>query len=480
MHIVIVGGGTAGWLAAFGIAKILNHKHKLTIIESTQIGIIGAGEGTTGVFTDFLSGNLFQTDIDIEEFIKETNATIKQGIHHINWTGNNSSYMAPIGGSPSSTAFLDTVFLNKLSDGAEKMHTAAIQGYQYENNYRPKVGVYHFDAFKVGEFFKKKCLAHPNTSYIDGKIVDVILSETGDITSVKTENNLTIEADFFIDCSGLRRILMSKLDVDWHSYRKNLPVNAALPFQLPLDKDYKQLTTAHALKNGWMWKIPTAERFGCGYVYSDTHTTPEQAQQEIEELLGHEITPIRNIKFEAGRSDLLWKNNCLSLGLAAAFAEPLEATSIHTTVIQLVTFVFEYLQETKQATLNQSRINAYNSQMTTMYDDIRDFLVLHYQGGRTDSEFWKQITNKEIITDQTQYILEMAARGEIPSITTFKNNYNGMPGAALYNWILAGLGKITPSDARQQLEKFNAVDNSKKITQFFQDKWDRELSEFRY
>jgi len=170
----------------------------------------------------------------------------------------------------------------------------------------------------------------------------------------------------------------------------------------------------------------------------------------------------------------------LSLGLAAAFAEPLEATSIHTTVIQLVTFVFEYLQETKQATLNQSRINAYNSQMISMYDDIRDFLVLHYQGGRTDSEFWKQITNQEIITDQTQYILEMAARGEIPSITTFKNNYNGMPGAALYNWILAGLGKITPLDARRQLEKFNAVDNSKKITQFFQDKWDRELSEFRY
>jgi tryptophan halogenase len=204
-----------------------------------------------------------------------------------------------------------------------------------------------------------------------------------------------------------------------------------------------------------MWKIPTSERYGCGYVYSDDHISADQAQQEVEELLGHAIEPIKNIKFTAGRGELLWKNNCLALGLASAFAEPLEATSIHTTIAQLLTFIFEYLQDTSELTMVESRIDEYNRQMIRMYDDIKDFLVLHYQGGRTDSEFWMKITNKETITERVENILDMCDNKLMPTIYTFGDNYLGMIGAGLHNWTLAGLDKIGPEHAKVQLTKFN-------------------------
>jgi tryptophan halogenase len=258
---------------------------------------------------------------------------------------------------------------------------------------------------------------------------------------------------------------MDKLNVPWHSYKKNLPVDSALPFQIPIEENYDQVTTALALKHGWMWKIPTRERYGCGYVYDSEHITPEQAQQEVEELLGHEIAPIRNIKFDAGRGEKMWEKNCMSLGLATAFSEPLEATSIHTTVAQLVMFIFEYLQDTKESTVIESRIDQFNKQMITMYDEIKDFLVLHYQGGRNDTEFWKRIASGETMSDRAEWILDMCKHGAIPSINTFGKNYLGMIGPTLHNWTLAGLGHITPEHARAQLEKFNVATQAKYETE---------------
>jgi tryptophan halogenase len=462
MKIVILGGGTAGWLAAYAIAKALHHAHEITVVESSQIGIIGAGEGTTGLFSEFLKGTWFPTDdIDIAEFVKETNATVKLGINHFNWKGDNTGYFAPIGLPPTAMRVPDTIFLHTLLLNKNKLHLAAPEGFFHEFGIRPEYGVFQFDAFKVGEYFKRICTKHPKTTYIDATISTVNLSEDGSISSLVTDSSETISGDFFIDCSGLRRVLMNKLNVGWHSYKKNLPVNAALPFQLPIEENYQQMTTAHALKNGWMWRIPTRERYGCGYVYDDTQITAEQAQQEVEETLGHSIDPIRNIKFESGRSEVLWKKNCLALGLAAAFAEPLEATSIHTTVAQLISFIFEYLQDTREMTVIESRIKNYNNLMSKLYDDTKDFLVLHYMGGRTDSEFWKSITNKETTTDRVEEMLEMCQKGMIPSAYTFGHGTLGIIGNVLHNWTLAGLDKIGPEHARNHLIKFNSLEQAR-------------------
>jgi Tryptophan halogenase len=462
MKIVILGGGTAGWLAAYGIAKALNHTHHIEVVESSQIGVIGTGEGTTGLFSDFINGTWFPTnDLDIDEFIRETDATIKLGIEHVNWKGDGTQYMGPIGIPLSGTQLPDSIFLHTLLINKDKLHLAAPQGVFYELGARPNRGVYHFNGVKVGQYFKRLCLKHPKTKHTDAVIKDVQLKEDGAIGSLITETGDIITGDFFIDCSGLSRVLMTKLDVDWHSYRKNLPVNAAIPFQLPIEENYKLVTRAEALRYGWMWKIPTQARYGAGYVYDSDYISPEQAQQEVEELLGHEITPIKNIKFTTGRSEVLWKKNCLALGLAAAFSEPLEATSIHTTIAQLITFIFEHLQETPELTLVDSKIAEYNRQMSRMYDDIVDFLVLHYMGGRTDSEFWRRITNKETITDRVEQLLDMCAHGSIPTVYTFGNTYLGMIGNVLHNWTLAGLDKITAEHARTQLMKFSAFDRAK-------------------
>jgi tryptophan halogenase len=253
----------------------------------------------------------------------------------------------------------------------------------------------HFDAHKVGKYFKKIVLKNTKIKHIDSEVLDITLTETGFISLLKLKNQEIVNGDFFIDASGFSRVLMKKLETPWVSYNKNLPVNSAMPFIL----DYKEgempdpFTTAWAQSSGWMWQIPVLERKGCGYVFDDNFITPDQAQAEIETTLGRKIDPIRVLKFDTGRLKNTWVKNCLAIGLSAAFAEPLEATSIHSTIVQLNRFVFEYLKPTVELTTNSGSINSYNRTVNRMYDDFKDFLVLHYMGGRSDSEFWKYISS---------------------------------------------------------------------------------------
>jgi tryptophan halogenase len=162
-----------------------------------------------------------------------------------------------------------------------------------------------------------------------------------------------------------------------------------MPFLLQFEEDEKiePLTTAWALSSGWMWMIPTQERYGCGYVFDDRFISHEEAQKEVETKLGKQIEPIRFLKFDTGRLDSFWNKNCLSVGLSAAFAEPLEATSIHSTILQLNSFIFDYLKDTKEQTLNSGMINIYNRRISKMYDNYAQFeYAFKY-------EVWKIIVN---------------------------------------------------------------------------------------
>lgn len=241
----------------------------------------------------------------------------------------------------------------------------------------------------------------------------------------------------------------------WISYRDHLPVNTAMPFLVPYkeNESIDPVTTAWAQTAGWMWQIPVQQRKGCGYVFDDRFITHEQAQQEIERTLGHEVEPIRFLKFDTGRSERAWVKNVLSTGLSAAFAEPLEATSIHSTVVQLQSFIFEYLRDTRQETCNTGSINIYNRRTAKMYDDFKDFLVLHYAGQRTDSEFWRWMQTGETHTDTVKNVLELQKTRHLhPSDF---DGYHGYAGAGLYNWVLAGLGYLTPAKAAKDLEFYN-------------------------
>ena len=460
MKIVIVGGGTAGWLAALFISKI-HPEHALTVIESSAIGIIGAGEGSTGLLTNVIAGHPWDFGCNHYDFLKETGATLKYGIKHIGWTPDNNFYYGPLDGTLSLSAIPDGAFAYQHSIDNKKLHTVSEMGLLLEtgksniNSNTKEFTHYghalHFDAHKVGKYFKKIVLKNNTVKHIDSEVLDITLKETGFISSLKLKNQEIIDGDFFIDATGFSRVLMKKLETHWVSYNKNLPVNSAMPFIL----DYKEgempdpYTTAWAQSSGWMWQIPVLERKGCGYVFDDNFITPDQAQAEIETTLGRKIDPIRVLQFDTGRLENTWVKNCLAIGLSAAFAEPLEATSIHSTIVQLTKFVFEYLKPTADLTINQGSINSYNRTVNRMYDDFKDFLVLHYMGGRTDSEFWKYISSGATKTEFVKDILEMS-NSKIPTFNDF-NEYYGAAGWPLWAWVLAGTNNLSADISSQEL-----------------------------
>lgn len=466
MKITIVGGGTAGWLAALFVKKMQPH-HDVTVIESSAIGIIGAGEGSTGLLTDVIENTIFNFGCNEEEFIRETGATIKLGIKHKGWHREDLDYhyYGSLDTSPTSgKRDIDYIFAEALIRyGKEGIHRVSHLGNILEENKNPFFndgklfnrdviqGSYHFDAHKVGKYFKKVC--GESVANIDAKVLNVNLTESGYLESLLLDNGTTHSADFFIDASGFAKLLMTSLSGKWVSYQKNLPLNSAMPFFLPHEDVVEPVTTAWAQRNGWMWQIPTQERYGCGYVFDDHFVTPEQAQAELEQTIGKKIEPIRVLKFDAGRQDTLWIKNCVSIGLAAAFAEPLEATSIHTTIVQLETFVTEFLKSSLDDTLNPAAMKSYNHRMARMYDDIKDFLVLHYQGGRSDSEFWRMISSGVTQTDFVKQIIEMS-KTKIPSYLDFNTYYKAIDWP-LYSYVLAGLGLLQPALARKELDLRN-------------------------
>jgi tryptophan halogenase len=459
MKIVIVGGGTAGWLSALMI-KSIQPNHELTVVESSKIGIVGAGEGSTGYLTDIIQGNSWNYGCNEGDFFKETGATVKLGIRHKDWKKVGHEYNAPIDAPPRNGDGTDYILMHAILNDLP-FHMASENGYYIENSlssFNNSQGVlentkghaYHFDAHLVGKYFKKIC--GESVKNIDSQVVGVNVVSSGNIESIILDDNQTIFADMFIDASGFSRILAKSLNISWKSYSKNLPLNTAMPFFIEHGEKIDPVTTAWALKSGWMWMIPTQNRYGCGYVFDDRFTSHEDAKKEVESKLKRSIEPIRFLKFDSGRSEVLWKNNCLLIGLSAAFAEPLEATSIHTTILQLKSFIFEYLRDDIESTCNEGSINIYNRRMSSMYDDMMNFINIHYAGGRSDSEFWKWVSSGEIWTDSTRNLLEMQSHRLIGPYDL--NSYFGYAGSSLYNWIMAGLGIIDKSLAKKELDFF--------------------------
>jgi hypothetical protein len=454
MNIVIVGGGTAGWLAALLTSKVKT-EHTVTVIESSAIGIVGAGEGSTGLLTSILKNEMWDFGCDLLEFFQETGATLKYGIHHKDWKTVGESYIGPIGGTLSTDTMIDYIFAYYHKADPANVHLSSLLGQKIERNISSfnkktlsfdNVGTaLHFDAYAVGKYFKKITLKTPGVTVIDDEVLDVNLNAlNGNITSVLLKSGKLINGDFFVDASGFKQVLMKKLNAKWISYKENLPVNSAMPFLLPYKEDEhpELFTTAWAQTAGWMWQIPNQQRKGCGYVFDDNFITADQAQAEIENTLGRPIDPIRILKFDTGRLENVWEKNCLAIGLSAAFAEPLEATSIHTTIAQLLTFVFEFLKSNLEDTLNPSSRNSYNRRTAKLYDTTKEFLIAHYMGGRTDSEFWKYINSGKTKTEFVDNLLGMC-KTQMPSNRDLDIAF-GTPDMGLWCFVLAGLGHLAP------------------------------------
>jgi tryptophan halogenase len=492
MQIIIVGGGTAGWATALMAAR-RHPNHKITVIESTKIGVVGVGESTTGRLTDILTNFNYDYGCDHDEFIAETGATLKYAIEHKGWTPDIASgYLGPIDGSWTKDSIPDPLFawgLNKLSyDELVNVSLCGHRIFHKGSNFNKQTNAFsnyghamHVDAHLVGKYFRKVTLRNENASHIDSEVVGVELNpNNGYLKSIKLVDGRSIEGDFFIDCSGFNKVLMKHMSSTWVSYSKNLPINTGLPFQLKYKEGEmpKPYTTAWAQKNGWMWQIPLMDRKGCGYVFCDAYTTPDKAQEEIETMLGQEIDPIKVIKFDPGRQESAWVKNCLAIGLSSAFLEPLEATSIHSTIVQGHNFVFEYLKDDIIDTMNEGSRRIYNQRTRNMYDDVRDFIVMHYMGGRDDSEFWRMIKTGITQTEYVKDLIEMA-KTKLPSGNDFPS-YPGSAGWPLYSYVMAGLHLLNKKSADRELEmilpQYGVLrDVTTEVYYNHQDLWNAEL-----
>ena len=493
MNIVIVGGGTAGWVTALMISA-RHPNHNVTIIESSKLGVIGVGESTTGWLTDILTNHRYNYGCDLNEFIIETGATLKYAIHHKGWTNNiDQGYIGPIDGSYTRSTVpdfllswahhnLDSKDFIKISECGYRIANNKSNFNKFTKKFINHDHAMHIDAHLAGQYFKKITLKNANTSYIDSIVRHVNLnSENGFIKSVVLEGGRVIEGDFFIDCSGFNKVLMNAVAPNqWVSYQKNLPLNTGMPFLLKYKENEvpEPYTTAWAQKNGWMWQIPLMDRKGCGYVFCDAYTTPDKAQEEIETILEQPIEPIRTIKFDAGRQDSAWVKNCVSIGLSSAFLEPLEATSIHSSVVQAHNFAFEYLKEDLVKTMNDGSRKVYNHRTRTMYDDIKDFLVLHNQGSRNDSEFWRMISSGVTRTEFVDTLLHMG-KSKVPTDNDF-SNYPGSAGWPLYSFVMNGLNLIDKRASAMDLKMImprygNLQDVGTEVYYNIQDKWNNNL-----
>lgn len=457
MNIVVVGGGTAGWLAGLIVSKV-KPEHTVTVIESSNIGIVGAGEGSTGALTNVIQNITFNYGCNEQDFINSCDVTPKLGIEFKHWTPEKTSFISPIDSCPTSNSAFDYMFLHAVAEMDPKQrHTITECGYLIEHNkdtFALKDGphAYHFDAHKVGKYFKKVCGS--KVTHIDSEVTRVNHNDAGYIKSLTLSNGTELNGDFFIDATGFARVLMTSLGNTWKTYNQHLPVNRAMPFFMKYEKDevIKPVTTAWAQNNGWMWDIPVVGRRGCGYVYSSEYVSDDQAHAELEQTIGKKVEPIRVLKFDAGRLDKPWLKNCLAIGLASAFAEPLEATSIHTTINQLEDFVFHCLKPTLEETCAVDNVNTYNDKTEFMYDLLRDFLVIHYQGGRQDTDFWKHVNSGATLTDFSQAMIEMS---KVRAPNNFM--YPGVPGIAgwaLWCHILAGTNQLSPAVAKRELDMY--------------------------
>ena len=258
------------------------------------------------------------------------------------------------------------------------------------------------------------------------------------------EDGTSVTGDLYIDCTGFKKLLMNAVGNKWISYKKNLIMNSAIPFRLPYQAvhDIAAETRATAMNAGWTWRIPLYNDIGLGYVYCDDFISYEEALEELRLYYPHaDINPVKHLKFEAGRLEKLWQKNCVSLGLASGFVEPLEATSIHATKLQVDALI--------EALNNNSSQEDYNKNMGIVYDDIKDFILLHYLGGRTDTKFWQHCSSGDILTDRVKDILEIASHRMLTE-DDIPNPYNHLSYRA-WNHVLAGLGKFSKEVAEKSV-----------------------------
>ena len=409
--IVIVGGGTAGWMAANVLCERMRNP-RITLVESPDISRIGVGEALTPFFYLFL--NILR--YDPIQFITSVGGSIKLAVRFENWCGTDDVYYHPFqdGGdyfskpefavSPGynrlvSYAVARDIPLHDLATSyAVLSHHNKVPWYldfkQNKDHYHGfGAYAYHMDTTKFADTFGDRARRR-GVRHIQANVVSVNRnSETGFIESLSLQDGRTLRGDLFVDCTGFQRRLISLFKPRWQSYAKWLPVDAAIPFSIPhraSNGPIPPYTLARALDAGWLWRIPLMDRHSAGYVYSQEFATEEEATRELDRTLGGKVDLAERpkLKFDSGALQQTWIKNCVAVGLSAGFIEPLESTSIQIALTQILGIV-DVLRD--RFSFDPKLLDRYNKAIQLETEDIRDFIILHYATCRDDTAFWKYI-----------------------------------------------------------------------------------------
>lgn len=442
MKIAIVGGGMAGWLSALFFSR-KHPQHDIVVIESPDLNPVGVGESTTGMFLKLLFNS--PIDINFKEFIQRTDSTPKLGIHFKNWAKLGDEYLAPLDFSFTAEDPIDSaVYFSHTLDSS--LFSATLNGRLlrerkvcYTSDLSFNHSALHLDSLKTIKYLR----SITPLETISANVIDVIRDEKGNVTKLITTEQ-DVEADFFVDCTGMARVLRDKSD--WISFKDNLPMNSATVFETEHNGNFSCATGADAASSGWMWKIPTKDRYGQGYVYNDAFLTEDDSVKEILELYP-DAKIKKTIKFDTGKLNKACSNNVLSIGLAYHFLEPLQATNIHLTLLQLEWFTTKCMFDP----FNKYVINRFNSQVDHTIENFKDYINCHYATKRDDTKFWKWNSQWNHLTDNVRDIVEsFKVRG------LFSNDFHivdGETGISLWTYTLLGSRHINDDQIKNILQK---------------------------
>ena len=415
--LVIVGGGTAGWIAAAAFAKLLGTKLEIELIESEAIGTVGVGEATIPQIIR-LNGLL---GLDEADFLKHTFGTFKLGIEFVDWGRKGDKYLHTFGNTGldlANVAFHHYWRRHTLAnpDAPDLWHYSLHQRAADEARFAhlDKVGntamaglayAYHFDASRYAQYLRRYS-EERGVSRTEGIVESVARDgESGNIASITLQNGKTVSGDFFIDCTGFRALLLGQeLGIGYEDWSKWLPCNRAQAVPSERLETLVPYTRATARTAGWQWRIPLQHRTGNGHVYSSEFLSDDEAARMlIEGLPTKALGDPRPIRFTTGRREQFWSYNCAAIGLSCGFLEPLESTSIH--LIQA--HVGRLIQLFPRSGDPESEREEYNRRCATEFEQIRDFLILHYhQTEREDTEFWRYCKHMEV-PDSLTHKLEL-------------------------------------------------------------------------
>lgn len=398
--VVIAGGGTAGWLAAAALSKQLGSLLDIVLVESEEIGTVGVGEATIPTILSFHK-LLGLNEVD---FMRATQATFKLGIAFENWGQRGDRYIHSFGqiGNPTWLGEFHHFWLHaktrgfggELGDYCYELQAAEKD--RFATSEKSTINyAYHLDATRYARFLRQQS-EQRGVLRVEGKISHVRQeASSGFITALELESGQVIEGGLFIDCTGFRGMLIEQtLEAGFEDWGHWLPTNSAWAVQTESTGPAKPYTRAVAHDAGWRWQIPLQSRMGNGLVYSNQYLSDDEARHRLlESLDGEVLTEPRLIRYRTGRRRKEWDKNCIALGLASGFVEPLESTSIHLIMIGLT----RLMQLFPFSGVNESLVQRYNELASEELEKVRDFIILHYKATeRDDSPFWQRCREMEV------------------------------------------------------------------------------------